>query len=559
MTPVPQQVIIGLDVGTTGVKAVAFGLGSPWRAMAIRTYPLLRPAPGHEVQDPAVIVAAATAALSECVASVGTAEVIGVSLSAAMHSLMALDADRRPISSLVTWADGRASQEAADLARQPVALDLQQTTGTPVHPMTPLAKLVWFSHNDPATWETARWWVGLKDYLLSWLTGTVATELSSASGTGLLDVSTRTWSPLALAASGVDPGRLPEILATTDVRLLDRRVAATVGLPAGTPVAVGAADGPLANLGTGAVTPGVAGLSLGTSGAIRVAVAGPHPDRHGRLFCYALTDAIWVVGGAVSNGAEVLRWAERALGGGSPVGVDGTSPPGETALVPTEHIAASSDGLVMLPFLFPERAPLWDQDLAGAYLGLRHHHSGAHLRRAAMEGVCVQMRYLLDRVDAHYPIDSIRATGGAFGSALWRDLMAAALDRPMIVVGDEDGTALGTAALGLLALGTAPSLDEALAALGGVTAGAPATAPAEQVAVFAGIRQRLTPLLGALGRTTDKEAATAMSVEPRQPRSHLSLPARGSQHAPGIPGSEGVAGGFVARKSSGQPADGGTA
>ncbi|MDA8278993.1 MAG: gluconokinase [Actinomycetota bacterium] len=514
MTTVPRQVIIGLDVGTTGVKAVAFGLGSPWRTLAVRLYPLLRPAPGHEVQDPAVILTAASAALSECVASIGAAEVIGVSLSAAMHGLMALDADLQPITPLVTWADGRSSHEAADLARQRVALDLQQTTGTPVHPMTPMAKLVWFHHNDPATWKAARWWAGLKDYLLLWLTGTLATELSSASGTGLLDVSTRTWSPLALAASGVDPQRLPEILATTDVRPLDRQAAATVGLPAGTPVAVGAADGPLANLGTGAIAPGVAGLSLGTSGAIRVAVDGPHPDRHGRLFCYALTDAIWVVGGAISNGAEVLRWAERILGDGPSAGADSTSPPDTTTHVPNEQVAPSSDGLVMLPFLFPERAPLWDQDLAGACLGLRHHHRGAHLRRAAMEGVCLQMRYLLDRVDHSYPVASVRATGGAFGSALWRDLMAAALDRPMTVVGDEDGTALGAAALGLLALGAAPSLDQALAALGGVSAGVPATAPAEQVAVFADIRQRLTTLLGALGRTAGIEAGAAVPVEP---------------------------------------------
>jgi len=513
VTSVPRQVIIGLDVGTTGVKAVGFGLDGPWRTLAVRQYPLLRPAPGQEVQDPAVILTAASSALTECVASIGTAEVVAVCVSTAMHGLMALDADLRPITPLVTWADGRAGEEAAHLARQSDALDLQQTTGTPVHPMTPMAKLIWFRRHDPTTWKAARWWVGLKDYLLLWLTGTLATELSSASGTGLLEVSTRSWSPLALSAAGVESARLPAILATTDVLALDRRVAATVGLPAGTPVAVGAADGPLANLGTGAITPGVAGLSLGTSGAIRLAVEGPHPDRHGRLFCYALTDSLWVVGGAVSNGGEVLRWAEGILGAGSPVGADGPPPQGEMTHQPTGPIAESSDGLVMLPFLFPERAPLWDRDLAGAYLGLRHHHSAPHFRRAAMEGVCLQMRFLLERIDEFYPVASIRATGGAFGSALWRDLMAAALDRPMTVIGDEDGTALGAAALGLLALGAVPSLEQALAALGGVSTGAPAAVAPEQVAVFVDIRRSLARLLGALARTADVGTA-AVRVEP---------------------------------------------
>ena len=515
MTGVPDQVIIGLDVGTTGVKVVAFGLGSPWRAMAIRQYPMQRPAPRQQVQDPAVIVSAATAALAECVASVGTARVVGISLSAAMHGLMALDASLAPISPLVTWADGRAGEQAAELALEAVALDLQQATGTPVHPMTPLVKLAWFARHDPSTWGAARWWVGLKDYLIVWLTGTLATELSSASGTGLLDISTRRWSPLALAVCGVEERRLPEILATTAVLRLDRRVAATVGLPAGTPIAVGAADGPLANLGTGAIAAGVAALSLGTSGAIRVAVDGPRPDRHGRLFCYALTDALWVVGGAISNGAEVMRWTDQAFGTGPLISGGVASPRVNRSGGPAEQIADSSDGLMMLPFLYPERAPLWDADLAGAYLGVRHDHTAGHFRRAAMEGVCLQMRFLLDRVGICYPVASVRATGGAFASRLWRDLMAAALDRPMTVAGDEDGTALGAAALGLVALGAASDLDDALSALGGVSAAStPITCDVEQVAAFAGIRERLGSLLDALTRTITFEAAMPAPVEP---------------------------------------------
>ncbi|HET9733000.1 MAG TPA: gluconokinase [Acidimicrobiales bacterium] len=497
----PATTVIGLDVGTTGVKAVAFGLGTPWRKVAMREYPLLRPAARQAVQDPAVILSAASAALGECVASVGPSQVVGVSLSAAMHGLLALDADRMPVSPLVTWADGRAALEATGMAADPRALDLQQTTGTPVHPMTPLCKLLWYRRNDPATWAAARWWVGLKDYLLLWLTGTLATELSSASGTGLLDTFARAWSPLALTACSVDAEQLPPILATTASLPMDRRVAASVGLPAGTPVIAGAADGPLANLGTGAIAPGVAGLSLGTSGAIRVAVDRPLTDRHGRLFCYALAEPLWIVGGAISNGAEVLRWTEQAVGSDR-----AQRPGGPAARWPDGPVAESSDGLMMLPFLLPERAPLWEPDLAGAYLGLRHHHGPGHLRRAAMEGVCLQMRFLLDRVDSGYPVTSVRATGGAFGSPLWRDLMAAALDRPLTVVGDEEGTALGAAALGLLALGRAADLEEAVTVLGSATtAGDPVPARPEQVAAFAGMRQRLAVLLDGLTRTVAAE------------------------------------------------------
>src|SRR6185295_7427692 len=138
-----------------------------------------------------------------------------------------------------------------------------------------------------------------------------------------------------------------------------------IGLPAGTPVAVGAADGPLGNLGTGALAPGIAGLSVGTSGAIRMAVDGPRVDHHQTLFCYALTDDVWVVGGAVSNGGGVVRWAGRSL-------VPDVAAVGSDAAVLelAASVPAGCEGLVMLPYLVAERAPLWDPDLPGAVLGL---------------------------------------------------------------------------------------------------------------------------------------------------------------------------------------------
>src|SRR5213078_248786 len=142
----------------------------------------------------------------------------------------------------------------------------------------------------------------------------------------------------------------------------------------GTPVVVGAADGPLGNLGSGAIAPGVAGLSLGTSGAIRMAVADPHIDEHRTLFCYALTDSLWIVGGAVSNGGIVIRWAGRSLAPDLP-GTSGDRTADEALLDLAASVPAGSDGLLMLPYLLAERAPLWDPDVPGAYLGLRRDHT----------------------------------------------------------------------------------------------------------------------------------------------------------------------------------------
>jgi gluconokinase len=247
------------------------------------------------------------------------------------------------------------------------------------------------------------------------------------------------------------------------VRKLTTQAARELGLPAGLPVVVGAADGPLGNLGTGAITPGVAGLSLGTSGAVRMVLSEPGFDDQGRLFCYALTDEIWVIGGAVSNGGIILRWAGKTFA----PDLVGEGSADVAVLQVAAQAPAGSDGLLMLPYVLSERAPLWDPDIAGAYLGIRAHHTRSHFIRAAIEGVCLQLSTIVDSLDTVAPVQSIRATGRPFRSDLWREVMAATLARPMSVQADAGGTALGAAALGWYALGGAATLTDALVAVGG--------------------------------------------------------------------------------------------
>jgi gluconokinase len=505
----PAQVIVGLDVGTTGVKAVAFGLGSSWRRVAIREYPLLQPAPDQAVQDPGTIVKAASVALAECVAGAGDADVLAVAVSAAMHGLIGVDSELRPLTPLITWADARAWEEALSL--QQSGLDLQALTGVPVHPMTPLAKLQWFARHEPETLAAARWWVGLKDYLLAWLTGRLVTELSSASGTGLLDMKARSWSTTAIELAGVRAEQLPEILPTTSQFPLDAGAAREVGLRAGTPVVLGAADGPLGNLGTGAIAPGLIGLSLGTSGAARMAVAEPSIDRDRTLFCFALTDSVWVVGGAISNGGNVARWVEQSL---TPDVRPAGEGPDQAMLELAAGVPAGSDGVVMLPYLLAERAPLWDPGLRGAFLGLRREHTRAHLVRAALEGVCIQMRLIVDRLDEIAPVHAVRATGGVFRSALWGEVMAAMLARPLQIVGDAEGTALGAAALGLLGLGQTTTLADALALLADPAAPAPSRIDADPrlIEIYDRLRAGIPRQIRELDRVADLFAAREPST-----------------------------------------------
>jgi gluconokinase len=510
----PAEVVIGLDVGTTAVKVVAFGVGHPWRHTAIREYPLLAPAPGWQVQDPATIVAALGEALADCVAAAHGSEVVALSVSSAMHGLIGLDADLNPLTPLVTWADSRAHVEAAHLRATGQASALHRTSGTPVHSMSPLTKLMWFARHEPEVCAAARWWVGLKDYVLLALTGSLVTELSSASSSGLLDNATRTWSVAALDVAGVRAEQLPPILSTTATLDLSTTMAVRVGLRAGTPVVVGAGDGPLGNLGTGALEPGVVGLSLGTSGAVRMVVPRPVVDPDGRLFCYALTDDAWVVGGAVSNGGVVVRWAGDVFGSDLRPGPDGA--PRDAELLALAHaVPPGSDGLVMLPYLLAERAPLWDPDLTGAYLGIRHAHTRGHFVRAAVEGVAFQLSAIVDELDRLEPVTQIRATGGVFRSPVWREVMAAVLARPLRVTGGAEGSALGAAALGLYALGRATSLADGVAlAAGGAGASIDAEPPvpvtASDMALYARARSSIPELLAAYGEVSKLFSAIAV-------------------------------------------------
>ncbi len=454
MPTAPAEVVIGLDAGTTAAKAIAFGVDRPWQHAEKCAYALDSPAPGRQEQDPAAIADAALRALAACVRASDGSRVAAIGVAAAMHGLIALDDSHRALTPLVTWADGRAAGEARELRERGVAPALHRETGTPVHPMSPLCKILWFRRNEPALCARARFWIGLKDYLLLALTGRLVTELSSASGTGLLSLATRRWSATALEVCGASESELPEVLPTTAHLPLGAEAARRAGLPAGTPVVVGAGDGPLGNLGTGALERGDVGISLGTSGAARMVVPEPRVNERGALFCYALTDAHWVVGGAVSNGGIVARWAADALApdlagdDAALLALAATAPPG-------------SDGLVMLPYLLPERAPLWDADLPGAYLGLRIEHGRAHLVRAAIEGVCLQLAATVRLLDRLEPVTVVHATGGAFRALLWREVMAAVLNRPLRVVASAGGTALGAAALALHALGRTSDLADA--------------------------------------------------------------------------------------------------
>jgi gluconokinase len=463
---VNRSVVLGVDIGTTSTKAVAFptdpGDGVDARASASVGYPLLNPRPDRAEQDPQTVRDAAIRATTECVEKVHEAglEIAGISFSAAMHSLVGTEADGGALTPLLTWADGRAEDQAQRLRTGPRGLALHRRTGTPVHPMSPVVKLRWFAEHEPELFGSVRRWLGIKEFLLADLvaedgTGPVV-DAGIASGTGLYNLRDEQWDAEALDYAGVSADRLPRPVPTTTTLSLSAAGARRLGVPAGLPVVIGGADGPLANLGLGAIRPGAVACSIGTSGAVRAAAEAPGVDEQGRVFCYNLAPGRYVIGGAVNNGGIVLDWLRDAIAPDLP------DPHPGTLLDVAASAPPGSAGLIFLPYLLGERAPHWSSVPRGAYVGLRREHQRPHLVRAALEGVCLQLAVVLASLgSAGAEVSEIRATGGFSRSELWRRILVDAFGRPVGFASSPEGSSLGAALLGMTALGMLESLDRA--------------------------------------------------------------------------------------------------
>jgi xylulokinase len=436
---------VGLDVGTSGLKAVALAADGSVLARAERAYGFATPRPGWAEQDPELWWTAAQEVLEELRAAGDPA---GIGLSGQMHGLVALDAADRVLRPAILWNDQRTAAECAEIEERIGLSELIARTGNRALTGFTAPKLLWMRTHEPELYGRIASILLPKDYVRLRLCGERATDLADASGTLLLDVARRRWSEEVVAALELDASWLPRALESPEP---------SGTTAAGVPVAAGAGDQAAGALGVGVDGPGPASVVLGTSGVVFVALEefAADPEARTHSFCHAVPGA-WHAMGVMLSAAGSLRWL-RAV---AAPGVDFATLVGEA-----ERWAPGVEGLTFLPYLSGERTPHADPDARGAFTGLSLRHDRGALVRAVLEGVAYGLRDSLDLlVDIGATPALGRVSGGGGRSDLWLRIVASVLELPLERTAVDEGAAFGAALLGGVAGGTWADVGEAVGA-----------------------------------------------------------------------------------------------
>jgi xylulokinase len=465
--------LIGLDVGTTGLKGVAVAEDGRVEARAEEPYSFASPRPGWTEQDPDLWWDACRRAQER----LGEGDAIG--LSGQMHGLVLLDGDRRPVRPAILWNDGRTGAECEEIEARIGLERLVELTGNRALPGFTAPKLLWMRAHEPEHYARIAHVLLPKDYVRLRLTGERAQDASDASGTLLFDVAARSWSSEVVSALGVDPAWLPTVYESPAV------AGVTHG---GVPVAAGAGDQAGGALGVGVVAEGgPASVVLGTSGVVFAALDRYAHDPEARVhaFCHAVPGA-WHVMGVMLSAAGSLQWLRETVGGSYDELLSGAA-----------EWEPGVEGLLFAPYLAGERTPHADASARGAFAGLSLRHDRGALARAVLEGVAFGLRDALDLVDELGGRPRVgRVSGGGGRSQLWLEIVASVLEMPLEATVVDEGAAYGAALLAGVAAGVWPDARTAVSECVKVTR--TVEPRAEWVPAYAEARERFRGLYPAL-------------------------------------------------------------
>lgn len=461
-----MKYLLGVDIGTSGTKTVLFDLSGTVLGSCTVEYPLYQPKNGWAEQDPEEWWAAVCDSIRGAIAKADAdpAEIGGIGLSGQMHGLVMLDADGKVLRRSIIWCDQRTGKECDEIHEKVGKARLIELTANPALTGWTSTKILWVRNNEPEIYEKCRHILLPKDFIRYRLTGEFATEVSDASGMGLLDVPNRCWSDEVLEKLGIDKSLLATVYESPEITgKITPQAAEATGLTIGTVVVGGAGDNAAAAVGTGVVTDGSAFTTIGTSGVVFAHTSNISIDPKGRVhtFCCAVPGA-WHVMGVTQAAGLSLKWyrdtfCQQEIDLAAEQGVD----PYYIMDKQAEAVPIGSNKLIYLPYLMGERTPHLDPNCRGAFIGLSAIHTRQDLLRAVMEGVTFSLRdcaEVLSEMGVH-PTRML-ACGGGGTSKLWRQMLADVLACPVSTCASKEGPALGVAILAGVGCGAYSSVEQ---------------------------------------------------------------------------------------------------
>jgi xylulokinase len=492
-----KRLFLGIDVSTTGVKALLVDEAGKVAASATTPLTLQTPRPLWSEQDPHAWWAGTTASIR---AALGAAQVAGkdvaaVGLTGQMHGLVLLDQEQRVLRPAILWNDQRTGAECDEIrSRMGGRAALVHVTGNDALTGFTAPKILWVRKHEPAVYARVQLVLLPKDYVRLRLSGVAAMDKADGSGTLLFDLAARGWSPQVLDRLEIPAAWLPRTFEGPEVTgTVTGKAAGETGLLEGTPVMAGGGDQSAGAVGAGAVKPGVVALTLGTSGVVFATTPRALVEPEGRLhaFCHAVPGR-WHFMAVTLSAAGSLQWYRDTLAPGTAF---------ETLVPEAEGAPAGSDGLIFLPYLSGERTPYPDPLARGSFVGLTLRHRRSHLTRCILEGVAFSMRDCFELLKGAglAEVRQVRVAGGGARSSLWRRIMASVLGVELVTVNSSEGAAYGAALLAGVGAEHWPSVEaacEAVIAISGRDEPEPAWAHA-----YEGLYPRFRELYPALSPT----------------------------------------------------------
>lgn len=460
----PQQdCILTIDLGTGSVRIFAFDLQGVFIGSMKGSYPTFHREQDQSEQDPEQIFITVLYVLknllNECIQPAGY-QVSAICFSAAMHSVLPVDKKGNPLGNAFTWSDNRGKQEARELKGTSLGKAIYDATGTPIHPMSPLIKIAWMKNHDKERFDKTARFLSLKSYIIQQLTGETMIDYSLASATGLFNIHSFQWEQAALDYAGITASQLPDLVPVFySTPRLRGEFQSSLGLSSHTKIIAGASDGCLATLGAGVWGEGKATITIEQSGAVRVVGKEVLIDEKQRLFNYVLTKDYYVSGGPTNNGGVIFEWFTKEFGSfRKAFDLEDSM---EGLIQEASKIPAGSDGLLFLPYLLGERAPIWNANARGLYFGLNMQHRQQHFIRATIEGILYEIYSIGKTLEDHRAIHTLSINGSFTAYPFWAQMIADIFNKPVHVKNNSDSIGLGAFLVTATEMGFYKSLEEA--------------------------------------------------------------------------------------------------